>query len=563
MSGEKKGKKRVKKVAVAEGEIFLDQVNKEKNMNNENVNDDGAAEAAGEDVAGAGAAVAAGVAPAVWAEGVLAKKAAGGDGVDVGDGVDGVAGVGVAIDAGAAPVGRRLGVLASIAVGDLFPHPENRDEDHGLEFQELCASVRELGILQPLIVRWKSDPAEGEWYEILAGHRRCRAAVACGLTHVPCVELRECSDDDALAVLVVENFERKNLDLVEEAEAMEVAMRVLEWDVNTVARKFSRQPGYIQLSLRLLDLDGPARKLVKSGGVKRETIVAVLALENAEERERAVQLCFWPGGSSEPLNGHQARQMISAAIVRPREEARKWDESAVKVEKKIKKGWREKTAVLHSAEMAGLVEGLSFDVRVPGYDEAMRFVEEVRTWTRADEVVPASMLMPARSGVRWWMIAAMHGLPGYYLPVDGVGQADVYVNRHLLIAGETARFEKGMGTFLAFGKKSVECEVSSDPCEEAGGGEADDEKSDAPPERRTVTRDSGRTVTVSRDRLERVRDLFAAISERPLTADECLELPSVIAAAELTDHEVLAHKIITAKVVLDWVLDGCPAVGSV
>ena len=503
--------------------------------------------------------------------GVISEQEKAGDGVDGVDQVDPPTPCGTTADkreeavadAGAAPVGRRLGVLTSIAVVDLFAHPENRDADHGLEFQELCASVRELGILQPLIVRWKTDPEEGEWYEILAGHRRCRAAVECGLTHVPCVELHDCSDDDALAVLVVENFERKNLDLVEEAEAMEVAMRVLEWDVDTVARKFSRQPGYIQMGLRLLDLDGPARKLVKSGGVKRETIVAVLSLPDAAERERAVQLCFWPGGSSEPLNGHQAKQMIQAQIVRPREEARKWNEGAVKLEKKIKREWRDKTAVLDSAAMGAHAE-LTFDVRVPGYEEAMRFVEETRTWTRADEVVPASMLVADRSATRWWMIAALHGLPGYYLPVDGVGQGAVYVNRQLLIAGETARNEAGLSTFLAFGGAKVD-----PPAQGSGaasgkyGNEGSDDEGDedpeevnpaqGPAERRTVTRDSGRTVTVSRDRLERVRDLFVKLEGmRHLTYSELHEevknLPKVLQEVMFEDGAAFAK----------WVLDGCP-----
>lgn len=459
--------------------------------------------------------------------------------------------------AGAAPVGRRLGVLVELPVGDLFAHPENRDADHGLEFQELVASVRELGILQPLIVRWRATEEDGEWYEILAGHRRCRAAVECGMTHVPCVALENCSDDDALAVLVVENFERKNLDLVEEAEAMEVAMRLLGWDVETVARKFSRQPGYIQLGLRLLDLDGPARKLVKSGGVKRETIVAVLSLPNQEERERAVQLCFWPGGASDPLNGHQAKQMIAAAIVRPREEARKWNEGAVKLEKKIKKEWKEKTAVLDSAAMGEQAE-LSFDVRVPGYDEAMRFVEDVRTWTRADDVVPASMLVADRSGTRWWMVAALHGLPGYYLPVDGVGQGAVYVNRQLLIAGETARHEAGLATFLAFGKKSVECEVSSDQCEEKdkADDDPDEEKAQGPADRRTVTRDSGRTVTVSRDRLERVLEDVENLWEEMMAVETDLE--KIGAAQEKLPKALVVHSPTTVAAVLKWMLAGCP-----
>jgi ParB/RepB/Spo0J family partition protein len=444
-------------------------------------------------------------------------------------------------------VGLKRRTLVMLGVDDLFAHPENRDEDHGLEFQELCESVRELGVVQPIMVRWRVCPAEGEWYEILAGHRRTRAAREVGLREVPCLLLEDCSDDEALAILVVENFERLNLDAMQEAEALDAAMSQLGWTVEQCARKFSRSAEWVQLSLRLLDLPTEARKLVKAGRVRRETYVAALALADEAERLRAVQLCFWPGGSAEPLNGHQARQMINSEIVRPREEARRWDEAVDKQARKLAKEFK----------------GTEFQVRVPGYGEAKRFVDEVRTWVKGREFVPASMLVASRSAVRWCDIAVVHGLPGYFLPVDGAGQADVYVNRALLIAGEEARHRNGLETLLAFGDRversegqkveGLNEEGTGDDGSDGSNGTNGSDVAVAPPDRRTVTRDSGRTVTVSRDVLERVRGKFAWLAENrhviySKREEVLLTLPPVLVEIFCEDGVVL----------VDWILAGCP-----
>jgi hypothetical protein len=94
--------------------------------------------------------------------------------------------------------------------------------------------------------------------------------------------------------------------------------------------------------------------------------------------------------------------------------------------------------------------------------------------------------------------------------------------------------------------------------------EADDFLADdpvPPAEERHVRREAG-MVLVPRERLERARDLCVVMQERVLTVDECLDLPSVLAAAAIMEHDTLRQKIVAAKIVLDWVLEGCPVAGA-
>lgn len=424
--------------------------------------------------------------------------------------------------------------LRSLAVAGLVDHDMNRNADHGLAFGELCESVREHGIVQPLVVR---ELGQGK-FQILAGHRRRRAAVACGLEVVPCL-IRHCSDEVAMAILVVENFERLNLDLMEEAEAIEAAQLALGWSVEEVARKFSRSVEWVQLSLRLLDLPQEARKMVKGGEIRRDTLNVVLSLVDGGERERAVQLCFWPGSQAVPLNGHQARQVVRAEITVPREERAKWEKGREAARKKLVKEWKH-------------VEG--FEIMVPDYGWALEAIShDSGRWMVAGEYVAADVCKPGADRVTWAAVASVHGVPGVWLPIDGVGQPRLYVDRRLVTAGEAARHAHGQETFFVFGPVK---QVEAGSMETGDASFEDDEEEDlSPPERRTVTHDSGRTVTVSRDVLERVgataRDVWNVMISPDTNGDDITKAEARMPKALRGESPVVVAKV------LAWVLDGC------
>jgi ParB/RepB/Spo0J family partition protein len=420
--------------------------------------------------------------------------------------------------------------LREILVAMLIDHEMNRNADHGLAFGELCESVREHGIVQPLVVR-----SVDAGYQILAGHRRRRAAVACGLEVVPCL-IRHCSDEVAMAIMVVENFERLNLDLMEEAEAIEAAQMALGWSVEEVARKFSRSVEWVQLSLRLLDLPQAARKMVKGGEIRRDTLNVVLSLADGAERERAVQLCFWPGSQAVPLNGHQARQVVRAEITVPREERARWEKGREAARKKLMKDWK-------------YVEG--FEIMVPEYAWALEAIShDSGRWQVAGEYVPADLCQPGADRVTWAAVASVHGVPGVWLPIDGVGQPRLYVDRRLVTAGESARHAHGQETFFVFGQAAAKPVESGRS--EGLEGEEDEPKNEGPPDRRTVTHDSGRTVTVSRDVLERVLAKFEEC-KNSRTLPYC-EVEARMKGLPRALQEVMFED---GAAFVKWVLDGC------
>ena len=102
-----------------------------------------------------------------------------------------------------------------IATEKLMPNPQQARNELG-NIKELMASVKEKGILEPLLVRPK-----GEKYEIIAGERRCMAAKNIGLKVVPCIEM-DVEDNEALELALIENLQRKDLDIFEEADGLRV-----------------------------------------------------------------------------------------------------------------------------------------------------------------------------------------------------------------------------------------------------------------------------------------------------------------------------------------------------
>ncbi len=412
---------------------------------------------------------------------------------------------------------------------DLMAHPENRGIGSEEAMAELMLSIQEVGVIQPLQV-WRP---EGEmFYQILAGHRRAEAARRLGMKSVRCL-VRECTEEEAMAFLFVENFERVNLNPIEEAEGLDAWMRLCGVDATAVAKRISRPVGYVQAVLKLNDLPTEARKLVREGGVSKETLLLLGEVEG-DDFERAVQLVLFPSFQAQPLSARQAGQVIREEIEIPRKRVLAWDGGREALQKKLAKKW------------SPLV------VSVPGLVEAEEMLRE-HDYVSA-EVIP---YVHFRDGFEcsWGALAVRHGLQGHALP----GHKDVpvvMVRGDLIREGERAMHAAGMESwFYAESEKSTGKKVEQD--------EADDFPEDdpvPPAEERHVRREAG-MVLVPKERLERARDLCVVMQERVLTVDECLDLPSVLAEAEITEPMVLRQKIVVAKVVLDWVLEGCPVVG--
>lgn len=149
----------------------------------------------------------------------------------------------------------------SLPVEQVIPNPNQprRDFDNG-SLAELAGSVREKGIVQPLIVR----PSAGGAYEIVAGERRWRAAQIAGLHEVPVI-VRDYSDEEVLEIAIIENVQRADLNAVEEAMAYRQLMDRFGHTQEKLASSLSRSRSHIANTLRLLQLPEAVLANLRSG----------------------------------------------------------------------------------------------------------------------------------------------------------------------------------------------------------------------------------------------------------------------------------------------------------
>ena len=137
---------------------------------------------------------------------------------------------------------------------------------------ELAASIRNQGIIQPLIVRPKNDG-----FELIAGERRWRAAMRAGLSHVPVV-VRDASDHEAMQIALVENLQREDLNAIEEANGYRRLQEEFHWSQEEMAEKVGKSRPAIANSMRLLTLPSEVQQEVASGNLPAGQARALLGL---------------------------------------------------------------------------------------------------------------------------------------------------------------------------------------------------------------------------------------------------------------------------------------------
>lgn len=142
------------------------------------------------------------------------------------------------------------------------------------ELEELAASIRSLGLLQPLTVR-----RSGEGWELVAGERRLRAAKLAGLTQVPCLSLQIDSQHSSLLALV-ENLQRKDLDFWEEALALEKLITTYHLSQEEAARRIGKSQSAVANKLRLLKLPSPVLERLRDAGATERHARALLPLHD-------------------------------------------------------------------------------------------------------------------------------------------------------------------------------------------------------------------------------------------------------------------------------------------
>lgn len=169
------------------------------------------------------------------------------------------------------------------------------------ELQALSQSIAENGILQPLSVRRLKS---GE-YELIAGERRLRASVMAGLTKVPCIEIR-CSDKESAVLALLENLQRCDLGLFEEARGINRLIRRYGLTQEQAAKKLGKKQSTIANKLRLLKLSFEEQDWIVQANLSERHARALLKIDDSELRKEALSKMI-----SEKLNVTQSEEMIS------------------------------------------------------------------------------------------------------------------------------------------------------------------------------------------------------------------------------------------------------------
>ncbi len=151
------------------------------------------------------------------------------------------------------------------------------------KLNELTASVREHGVIQPLLIR---ETAQG--FELIAGERRLRAARAAGLNEVPVIVARA-DDDKAAEMGLIENIQREDLNALEEAEAYAKMMEEYRYTQESLAQTLGKSRSYIANTLRLLALDKKTKTLLSEGQISAGHGRALLSVKAEPRREQLLK----------------------------------------------------------------------------------------------------------------------------------------------------------------------------------------------------------------------------------------------------------------------------------
>lgn len=230
--------------------------------------------------------------------------------------------------------------------------------------KELADSIRQYGVLQPLLVQKKDD-----YYAIIAGERRWRAARLAGLKEVP-VWIRELSRQESMEIALIENIQRQDLNPVEEARAYQMLIQEFGLKHEEVADRVSKSRAAITNSMRLLKLDEVVLNMLIYGELTQGHARALLALNDGEAQKKAAQSIV-----EKNLSVRDTEKLVKT-MNEPKPEKKKelpGQSTYRDIEKKLKDHLGTKVAIHRKDENQGKIEISYYSV-----DELERILEMIQ-----------------------------------------------------------------------------------------------------------------------------------------------------------------------------------------
>ena len=194
--------------------------------------------------------------------------------------------------------------ILSIDIGNIERNPSQPRKVFADDaILKLADSIKQYGIIQPLVVRKTIDG-----YELISGERRLRAAKELGMTHVPCI-VSNASDETSAEMAIIENLIREDLNIFEEAEAIEMLIDTYALTQEEIATKLSTSQSYIANKLRLLRLSSDERQKILKHKLTERHARALLKIYDESMRAKALESII-----SQGLNVARSEDMIEALL---------------------------------------------------------------------------------------------------------------------------------------------------------------------------------------------------------------------------------------------------------
>jgi len=253
--------------------------------------------------------------------------------------------------------------LAEVSIDHISPNPyQPRKTFNDASIEELSRSVREHGIIQPLVVTKTGDNR----YRLIAGERRFRAAQKAGLTTVPVVIKERMTDGDVLQVALIENIQREDLNPIEEAYAYHQLHEEFGLTQEEISKRVGKERSTVANFLRLLRLPDPVKKLLAAGQLSMGHARAILAVEPAKKQEQLAERVV-----KRNLNVRQTEMLASESSPKAEQPEKEKDIFTRDAEDKLTRTLRSKVEI-DRKRRGGVIH-----VRFGSEDELIRLVEEL------------------------------------------------------------------------------------------------------------------------------------------------------------------------------------------
>ena len=243
--------------------------------------------------------------------------------------------------------------LNELPIEEVGPGPfQPRKKINEQQLSELSASIEAQGVLQPIVVRERAvqDSQTGIRYEIIAGERRWRAAQLANLETIPAV-VKTVSDIDAVAIALIENIQRENLNPLEEANAFQRLIIEYEMTHQEVANSVGRARASISNMLRLLDLPSSVQELLNNSSINMGHARALLSIQDPAMQLEVANLV-----AEKKLSVRETEKLVKSIIegkTKEKKQPQKKDQDIINLEDTLTNQLGAKVTIKHNQAGAG------------------------------------------------------------------------------------------------------------------------------------------------------------------------------------------------------------------